>query len=316
LGAGINANYVTMIGNGCYEEYPIVHSQFPARACYDDISGGFGDAWSGQDSDMDFFTCNHCLMAYNTKDAFMGPHTLIKTLLIENSQSYGNMGAQWKWNNTPNSTTTFLNNLTVGNCARFQAPIPAASQSFALASKLPGAYLSDYCRAAGNTVAINSQQNSYVLFANSTFIDYYDTVILLSCGPSNNNQDGMCGTTPFVFTNNIFLGYYLNGNLPPGLFYINDPSITVTQSYNVEYGNRAATGEACGTNGNLCSDPLLVGEPAQQAWTSQSFLDDFNFNLTPSSPAIGAGTMYPLLPTTDYNGNAVRVPITIGAIQP
>src|SRR5260370_518514 len=44
-GSSINASYVTMIGNGCYEEYPVKHA-FPARACYDDNSGGFGDAWS------------------------------------------------------------------------------------------------------------------------------------------------------------------------------------------------------------------------------------------------------------------------------
>jgi len=304
-----------MIGNGCYEEYPVKHA-FPAQACYDDISGGFGDAWSGQDTDLDTFICDHCLMAYNTKDAFIGPHTNVKTLTITNSESYGNMGAQWKWNNTPYSTTTFENNLTVGNCARFAAVIPGAPQNYALSSGLKGSYLSDYCRAAGNTVAINSQQNSQVLFTNNTFVDYVDTVILLSCGPSNNNQNGMCGTTPFVFTNNIFLGYNLNGALPPGLFYINDPSVKVTQYNNIEYGNRAATGETCGTNGNICSDPLLVNEPVQQGWTDQTFLDNFNFNLTSSSPAIGAGTTYYGILATDYNGKTRPNPPTVGAIEP
>ncbi len=314
-GSQILASYVTMIGNGCYEEYPVKHA-FPAQACYDDISGGFGDAWSGQDTDLDTFICDHCLMAYNTKDAFIGPHTNVKTLTITNSQSYGNMGAQWKWNNTPYSTTTFENNLTVGNCARFAAVIPGAPQNYALSSGLKGSYLSDYCRAAGNTVAINSQQNSQVLFTNNTFVDYVDTVILLSCGPSNNNQNGMCGTTPFVFTNNIFLGYNLNGALPPGLFYINDPSVKVTQYNNIEYGNRAATGETCGTNGNICSDPLLVNEPVQQGWTDQTFLDNFNFNLTSSSPAIGAGTTLNGIVATDYNGKTRPNPPTIGAIEP
>jgi hypothetical protein len=315
VGSQILASYVTMIGNGCYEEYPVTHG-FPAQACYDDISGGFGDAWSGQDTDLDTFVCDHCLMAYNTKDAFIGPHTNVTTLTITNSQSYGNMGAQWKWNNTPNSTTTFENNVTVGNCARFAAAIPGAPQNYALSSGLKGSYLSDYCRAAGNTVAINSQQNSFVLFMNNTFVDYVDTVVLLSCGPSNNNQNGMCGTTPFVFTNNIFLGYYLNGALPPGLFYINDSSVKVTQFNNIEYGNRAATGEACGANGNICSDPLLVNAPIQQGWTDQTFLDNFNFNPTSSSPAIGAGTTYYGILATDYNGKSRPNPPTIGAIEP
>jgi hypothetical protein len=311
-GSSINASYVTMIGNGCYEEYPLKHA-FPARACYDDNSGGFGDAWSGQDTNLDSFTCNHCVQAYNTKDAFLGPHTLIKTLLIENSQSYGNMGAQWKWNNTPNATTTFLNNVTVGNCARFSAPIPGAAQSFALSSKLPGAYLSDYCRAGGNTVAISTQQNSHVLFANNTFVDYYDTVFLLSCGTVKNYPSGQCGTTPFVFTNNIFLGYYLKGNDPPGLFFIDDKSIKVTSSHNIEYGNRSGFSDRCGGD-IICSDPRLVNQPPQQGWTNQTFLDDFNFSPRSDSPAIRRGVPMSGI-TADYYGNPRPNPPSIGAVE-
>ena len=91
-GSQILAHYATMTGNGCYEEYPVTHA-FSAQACYD-LSGGFGDAWSGQDTDLDTFVCDHCLMTYNTKDAFIGLHSNVKTLIITNSQSYGNMGAQ------------------------------------------------------------------------------------------------------------------------------------------------------------------------------------------------------------------------------
>ena len=144
-GSSIAASYVTMIGNGCYEEYPLKHS-FPAQACYDDVSNGFGDAWSGQDTDLDSFVCDHCLMAYNTKDAFIGPHTNIRNLTITNSQSFGNMGAQWKWNNTPGSTTNFVNNFTVGSCSRLSEAPPGAAHSFARSSKLGGAYLSDFCQ--------------------------------------------------------------------------------------------------------------------------------------------------------------------------
>ncbi len=313
-GSAINAHYVTMIGNGCYEEYPVTHA-FSAQACYDDTSNGFGDAWSGQDTDLDTFICDHCIMAYNTKDAFIGPHTNVKTLTITNSQSYGNMGAQWKWNNTPGATTTFENNLTVGNCARFAEAIPGATQNFAAASGLTGSYLSDFCRAGGNTVAINSQQNSNVLFGNNTFIDYLDTVFLISCGPISNNQNGMCGTTPFVFTNNIFLSYSLQNNLPPGLFYLNDTSVQITQHNNLQYGNRPNHGEVCGTGGNICADPGFLNEPIQQSWAGQSFLDNFNFNLGASSPAFRMGIAYPQLPPTDVYGTIRTSPPTVGAVE-
>jgi hypothetical protein len=312
-GSSITARYVTMIGNGCYEEYPVTHA-FPAHACYDDVSNGFGDAWSGQDTDLDSFICDHCEMAYNTKDAFIGPHTNIHTLTVTNSKSYGNMGSQWKWNNTPNSTTTFENNLTIGNCVRFSEAIPGAVHSFALASGLAGAYLSDYCRGGQNTVAINSQQNSHVLFANNTFVDYLGAVFLLSCGPSNKNRNGMCGTTSFVFTNNILLGYSLKGSEPPGLFYIDDRSIKVTSSHNIEYGNRSSFGDSC-RGDIICSDPRLVNQPPQQAWTNQTFLDNFNFYPKSDSPANGRGTPINGI-STDYYGSPRPNPPSIGAVEP
>jgi hypothetical protein len=311
-GSSINASYVTMIGNGCYEEYPVKHA-FPARACYDDVSNGFGDAWSGQDTDLDSFICRHCEMAYNTKDAFMGPHTNIHALTITNSKSYGNMGAQWKWNDAPGGTVDFKNNLTIGNCERFSEPIPGAAHSFARSSGLQGAYLSDYCRAGGNTVAFNSQQNSHVSFVNNTFVDYLETVFLLGCGPSNNNRNGTCSTTRFAFTNNIFLGYYLKGSEPPGLFYIDDRSIKVTSSHNIEYGNRSGYGDNC-RGDIICSDPRLVNQPPQQGWTNQTFLDNFNFYPRSDSPAVGRGVLLNGI-TTDYYGSSRPDPPAIGAVE-
>ncbi len=312
-GSSIVARYVTMIGNGCYEEYPVKHA-FPARACYDDVSNGFGDAWSGQDTDLDSFVCDHCEMAYNTKDAFMGPHTNIRSLTITNSKSYGNMGAQWKWNNAPGGTVTFESNLTIGNCVRFAETLPGAAHSFALKSGLEGAYLSDYCRAGGNTVAFNSQENSHVFFASNTFVNYIDTAFLMSCGPSNANHSGKCGNTSFVFTNNIFLGYFLKGNEPPGLFYIDDRSIKVSSSHNIEYGNRSGYSDRC-RGDILCSDPKLENQPPQQAWTNQTFLDDLSFYPKSDSPAIGRGAPIDGI-STDYYGQPRPNPPSIGAVEP
>jgi hypothetical protein len=258
--------------------------------------------------------CDHCDEMYNTKDGFIGPHVQVSKLTITNSQSYGNMGAQWKWINAPGGTVTFTNNLTIGSCARFQEVIPGASQSFARSSGLPGAYLSDYCRAGANTVAFNSQENSHVLFANNTFVDYMDTVFLLSCGPANNNHNGKCGTTQFVFTNNIFLGYTLKGREAPGLFYVDDRSIKVTSNHNIEYGNRSAFADSC-RGDIICSDPRLVNQPPQQGWTTQTFVDNFNFYPRSDSPAIGRGMPINGL-ATDFYGSARPNPPSIGAVEP
>jgi hypothetical protein len=313
--SSINANYVIMEGNGCNEEYPIVDA-FPAKSCYDLNSDGFGDSWSGQDTILSSFTCNHCIQIYNTKDGFIGPHTDITTLLIENSESIGNMGQQWKWDNSTNATTKFINNLTIGNCDRMTQLIPGAPQNYNSITGTPGSYLSLYCRASGDIFSFSSQANSSVLIANNTVIGYSATVFDMNCGPAGGSA-GTCGSTPFVFENNVFLGYTNPNYAPtnqeaPGLYYFSDPSDVVTGRNNVEYGIR--NGDICGTNNIICLDPQLVNEPAQ-TWVSEFEMDNFNFHPASPSPAVGAAMSISGI-TTDYYGTTRPIPPSIGAVEP
>jgi hypothetical protein len=301
-GSSINANYVIMEGNGCYEQYPIVNA-FPAQVCYDTNSQGFGDSWSGQNATLDSFICNHCQMLYNTKDGFIGPHTAVTTLVIENSESIGNMGQQWKWGAKAVPTnTTFINNLTIGNCSRMSASLPGAPPTY-------NKYLSGFCRAAGDVFAFVTASNSHVLIANNTVVAYSTTVFDLACQPANT-----CGSTSFNFTNNIFLGYYLKGAEAPGLVYTEDHSIKLAFSHNVEYGNKSGSGGSC-RGDNICSDPRLVNEPPQQGWPNQTFLDNFNFHPTSGSTVNGHGVAVNGI-TTDYYGSARPNPPSIGAVEP
>jgi hypothetical protein len=113
---------------------------------------------------------------------------------------------------------------------------------------------------------------------------------------------------------NIFLGYYLKGAEPPGLFYPEDRSIKITESHNIEYGNRGGRWDFC--RGNIiCSDPRLVNEPPQQGWTDQTFLDNLNFHPASGSPANGRGIATNGV-TTDYFGSARPNPPSIGAVEP
>jgi hypothetical protein len=302
-GSSITASQVTMEGNGCLEEYPIVHTQFPALSCWDSNSGGFGDSWSGQDAKLDSFVCDHCVMAYNTKDGFIGPHTAISYLKITNSESYGNMGQQWKWGTLPGSTTIFENNLTVGDCRRMAEPLPGAAPGY-------NRYLTGFCRAGGDVISFyTAAANSSVLFANNTVVAYSDTVFDVGCQP-----EGACSSVPFTFTNNIFLGYYLKGAEPPGLFYTVDRSVKMSASHNIEFGNRSGTGSGC-RGDIICADPRLVGEPAQQGWANQSFLDNFNFHPAGGSPAIGRGVAVNGV-TSDYYDSPRPNPPSIGAVEP
>ncbi len=301
-GSSINASYVTMMGNGCNEEYPVVDA-FPAVSCYDLNDAGFGDSWSGQDTELDAFTCDHCVQAYNTKDGTIGPHTHITTLTITNSASYANMGEQWKWgsSNGP-GTVTFENNFAGGNCNRMSTAMPGAPSNY-------NQYLSLFCRAAGDFFSIPATGGSTILYANNTVAGYSNTVFDMSCG-------GAASCT-YIFRNNLFLGY-LNPNQTggtgeaPGLFYSGSSNVVVTSDHNLEFGVRNGDcGSSPGTN--LCSDPLLMNEPSQ-TWTGEAQLDNFNFHLSSTSPAIGAGVPIPGL-TTDYYGNPYANPPAIGAVQ-
>lgn len=304
-GSAIDAHYVTMEGNGCNEEYPIVHP-FPAVSCYDLESQGFGDSWSGQDTALDSFTCDHCSQFYNTKDGFIGPHTLITHLTITNSTSYGNMGQQWKWGAGQSSTTLFANNVTVGNCRRMSAPLPGAPDTY-------NRHLSLFCRAAGDMFSFFSAANSTVLFANDTTVGYSATMFDLNCATKNT-----CGSTRYLFRNNIMLGL-LDRNYNPGnsqvaaLFYFSDTSDTVTADHNLYYNLRSG----CTSNARLhivCADPLFLNQPTLTI-TDESKLDNFNFYPSSRSPAIGAGTSISGV-TTDFYGLTRPSAPTIGAAEP
>jgi len=320
--AAIAASYVMMEGNGCNEEYPIVHTGFPAESCYDLLSMGFGDSWSGQTvADgtpglLVSFTCDHCQQIYNTKDGFIGPHVNITTLKVTNSASYGNMGQQWKWTLGANSTALFENNLTVGNCDRLAYAPPGAPHNYnqTASASWGGAQLTDFCRAAGDMFSISADANSTTTISNSTMIGYNSTIFDLHC-----NTAGACGASPYIFKNNILLGYTNQDPFyeasdgytgkAPGLYYTADTSTAHTASYNIEHGIR--NGDTCG--GSIyCVDPLLVTEPVAPM-TSELQLDNFNFSLTSSSPAIGAGTTGGS--STDYNDVVRPAPPSIGAVD-
>jgi Putative Ig domain len=309
-GSSITASYVTMNWNGCYQEYPIVHA-IPARVCYDTNSEGFGDSWSGQNTTLDSFICDHCVSDYNTKDAFIGPHTWTTTLTITNSESIGNMGQSWKWGGyTVPTTVTFLNNLTVANCNRLSQPMTGAPSGY-------NQYLTGFCRAAGNAFAIVIPSGSTWTMANNTVVTYQPTIFDIAC-PTG--VPGPCPST-VKFTNNIFLGYDNPSNpygpLTPGLYYTTGSvGITLVATHNVEFGIRNDDCPTAGGSGNICSDPLLVGEPARGTVPPESTLDNFNFHLTSNSPTIGAGATYLALPSTDYFGTPTSNPPVIGAVGP
>ena len=320
-GSSITASYVWMEGNGCQEQFPIVNASFPALACWDTNSAGFGDSWSGQTTNLVSFTGDHLTTIYNTKDGFIGPHTLIQNLSLTHSQWYGNMGSQLKWGTQNNGSTLFQDNFVNGNCNAMSVQIPGAAQNFNQSTSQGGSYLTNYCRASGATFAISSGNPATFLAAGNTIIsDIAETTLELTCVDL-----GSCTTTNWQFTDNIFLGYAVpasygpfGGGYLPAIYYNNDTptnDIYVTSTNNLFYGNRnddcaGGTGGVVLTSVNpICASPSLAGQPS--SYSSESVFFPFipvnNLYPNTGSAAIHAGVPVAGM-TDDYYGNLRPTP--------
>ena len=170
--ATINAQYVTMDWNGCNEQYPKV-DPVPITYCYSIINQGFGDAWSGQDSNLASMTCNHCEMSWNVKDAFFGPHTAIGSTAITNSVAINNGGQTWKANLASTGAFLMQNTLTNANCRRLAQPVTGAPSTF-------NTYINnaDYCRADGSAISLLWPVTGSFEIDDSTFISASQNVAL------------------------------------------------------------------------------------------------------------------------------------------
>jgi hypothetical protein len=278
--------------NGCNQEYPIAHP-FPAISCYGQSSGGYGDGVgtpAGTKTGMSIVV-DHSIFRYNTQDGLDLLHIDAgnNTLNITNSESYANNGAQFKWGGNF-QTVNFANNIVLANCMRMSAPINGAPITF-------NANLQDFCRAQ-DAVLINFNQGSKTNFLNNTIISYSPTTFDIACGEAN------CSNSTLVFKNNIVLGYEnpstfnLGGKPggPGGLYYQNNIGSTV-RSNNMFLGIR---GIRCITlpRTERCDDPKFIAQPR---FSKEQDLDNFNFHLSPSSPALHSGANLPEV-RTDFDG--------------
>lgn len=162
--ASITASYVTMDWNGFDQEYPITHA-IPVLTANSQLTNGFGDAWSGQNTHLASMTCDHCEMAYNVKDAFFGPHTGIGSVIITNSYAGNNGGQTWKANLGGDGTWLMQNTLTNDNCRRLVSPVAGMPSYF-----VNNINNSDLCRADGAAIAVIWPITGSFEIDNSTFV--------------------------------------------------------------------------------------------------------------------------------------------------
>jgi hypothetical protein len=292
--ASVHASYLTVEWNGCFEEYPITHA-LPAYRCYDQESGGYGDGIGTPNTPLNF-TCDHCTFRYNTQDGFDLLHATGSAITIKNSDSYGNMGQQWKMG--PMHSVLFQNNVTVNNCRRMSAPITGAPDGY-------NKHLSLFCRAAGDGIFFSVTDGGSYVLQNNSFAGYGATSYDIGC-------DGHCTKANITYQNNLNIGYKdPAGSKLPAIFYESDlpRNPFVAEDHNIYYNMRSCP---FGWTEH-CVNPKIENMPS---WNGEASLDGIDFRLTSGSPARGAGVAVPGL-KEDHNGVArpASGPLDIGAFQ-
>jgi hypothetical protein len=277
----------TIEWSGCNQKYP----DAGAIACYGQSNGGYGDGVGTPPGMCLAVNIDHSNFSNNTQDGLDLGHADKGTncpMTIQNSIAYGNGGATFKWGPNENPAI-FINNVAIANCMRMSAPISGQPATY-------NAHLGDFCR-AGDAISFNFRQGGRALVANNTVITYAPNTFDLDC------WDPSCSNSTFTLMNNIVLGYdnprtYDLGGKPggPGDFYFQKPLGHIYRSNNLFYGMR---NHKC-LPGEKCEDPKFVSQPH---FSSEKDLDKFDFHLSPSSPARGAGAPIPEV-RSDYEGKA------------
>ena len=289
---------------GCVEEYPVVHN-YPYIECRDQNTGNYADGFGTASATGDW-KFDHDIWRYNFQDGLDLLHSGLNSLSVTNSQSYGNDGQQFKIGS--GLMVKFQNNITLHNCERIgqlfgDEPASAIVAGVAL------------CRAAGDGIAIGFDGQGTDIFQNNTYVGYGATSYDMMCTGGWDT----CTTTKSVFENNINIGItntHYDSNQAPGLFYnqeIMPPnSGWAVRDHNLYYGFRNS---GCPTllAGEICADAKFVNEPPLTI-SSETALDNFNFNLGSASPAIGKGATIPGL-VSDILGLTRLVPPSMGAIE-
>ena len=293
----IKASYLTVEWNGCNEEYPIQHS-LPARSCFDQDNGGYGDGVGTPDTPLNF-TCDHCMFRYNTQDGLDLLHVSGSLLSVTDSTAYGNMGQQWKMGAL--KEVLFRNNVTLNNCARMQQSIQGTPPGY-------NHGLSLFCRAGGEGFTMAIRDGGEYILQNNTLAGYGATSYEINCS-------GTCSRASILFQNNLTVGFRdpRTGDWP-AIFYSSGSSSVPFQArdHNLYFHMRTCPWGWT----EHCIDPKLAGGPLAGDADQPNVLDSFDLRLSDVSPARNRGAIIPGL-DHDHDGRArpLSKPPDIGAYQ-
>jgi hypothetical protein len=293
-------NKLSVLWNGCSEEYPIVDA-LPYNYCTDDSNGGYGDGIGTANVVSNppwYILLINSTAAYNTQDGFDFLHMKGSgsAISVQNSLAYSNMGQQLK----VGALSTSYNNLIVGNCEAMTNAIPGTPAGY-------NTHLSDFCRAANTAVALGISDAGATYFEDNTVLSDGSTGIEVDC-------NGTCtSAASFIYQNNIFYGSKNeNGNQYPGMIYssvkglFSNPGTLVTNNLTF-HARKTCPDKGLNEQNAVCADPLLTDD----TYHSYGYGD---MSLSSASPAIGAGLAIGGV-TKDFAGKKRSAPPSIGALD-
>ena len=301
---------------GCVEEHPQVHN-YPYIECRDQQTGGYGDGF-GTGSTTGSWIFDHDIWRYNFQDGLDLLHSGLQTLIVTNSQSYGNDGNQFKLGSAQN--VVFQNNFALANCQRIALLFGDEPAS----AIVPGVNL---CRGDGGNVIMTFAAYGNYTVQNNTLVGYGDVSLAYGCDAGSDN----CSTANTTLQNNSILGYSdsFNGyNAGANSAMLCAASATdcdntlssfppnqgwATRNNNQFFGARKCpinltANETCNTQ-----NPLFLNEPANPL-SDETLFDNFTGHISSSSPLIGAGIAIPDI-LVDGAGLLRPNPPAIGAYE-
>jgi hypothetical protein len=274
--------------SGCIPAYPATSLAIQAIGCWGEAAGGYGDAiGTPANSSLAIVDVENSSFHHNTQDGADFLHdqatgTPVGTsFTLKNNTFEANVGQGIKWGESFATVNVTGNNINT-NCGRWMYPFASSAAGFSHVAS------ADSCRGK-STITYHLGTNTVVNISNNNIVTTQPTIIDEECDSPVTN----CSKSKVTFDNNIVIAYNdpladtYGGNTGPGFLYIQGPvpgTGFTEQKNNIFY--QIGHGFTCGSL-DFCVSPQFVGQPTGQAGSFVGTqLDNFNYALVPTSPAI------------------------------
>jgi hypothetical protein len=255
----VSVSHFNITGNGCEEEYPIVH-EIPYGDCTDQDHGGYGDGFGTATMASEppgwQVAFDQGVVSYNTQDGLDALHVSGSgsSMTVTNTLAYGNMGQQIK---VGGASVALTHNVIFGNCAAMSQAIPGFPPKF-------NAKLDLFCRAGDTAVLINVSPATSAVYQYNTLY----TAGTIGLEVEYVDPGKQTGTETIKYDHNIFVGFPNGEREYPTPIYSNTDLKMFTNpgasfSNNVTYhprGNWRCPATSLREVAGSCSNPHLKDE--------------------------------------------------------